>query len=327
MGDLDIHTHFIAAPLLDRIRQGEGPGGVALRVRAGEERISHPDGFSYPLARFFYDVDARLRAMDEAGIDAAVLSISPDLFLYGTPTADGVRHCAEFNEALAEVVRAHPDRLSGVAALPMQDPSAARDELIRAVTTLGLRGAQVGPVVNGVWLDDQRFLPLYRTAAELDVPLVVHPYYLGPRPDLADYYLVNLLGNPVQTTTMAARMILSGMLDAVPRLRLVLMHGGGFLPYQIGRLDHGWKVRSEAQGCVRPPSSYLHRFSYDTLTHAPGALGLLLDTVGQEAVLYGTDAPFDMGGGTLTEQLSGLAVDPGVREAISCGNARRLFGL
>jgi aminocarboxymuconate-semialdehyde decarboxylase len=164
-------------------------------------------------------------------------------------------------------------------------------------------------------------------AAEFGTPLVLHPYYHGPRPDLADYYLVNVVGNPLQTTTVAARLILGGMLDAVPDLQVVLMHGGGFLPYQIGRLDHAHRVRPEARGCAAPPSSDLRRFAYDTLTHSPASLRFLLELVRTDAVVYGTDTPFDMGGRTVDDQLGGLSSDTAMRAAVAGGNARRLFNL
>ncbi|MHA6631486.1 amidohydrolase family protein [Pseudonocardia sichuanensis] len=314
------------ASLLDRIRDGTAPGGVGVVRRGNEEWVTHPGGFAYPLAPTFHDIEARLAGMDAAGIGTGVMSISPDLYAYEVGARDASVHAALVNDALADLVAAHPDRLAGLATLPLQEPESAVIELVRSVKDLGLRGAQIGPVIVGDWLDHPRFRPVLRAAADLRVPLVLHPYYLGPRPDFADYYLVNLVGNPLQTTTVAARLILGGVLDELPHLRFVLVHGGGFLPYQIGRLDHGWRVRPEAHGCVDPPSAYLGRFAFDTLTHSPAALRYLLDLAG-DAVVYGTDTPFDMGGGSLTAQLRGLEVAPAVRAAVAGGTARRIFDL
>jgi Amidohydrolase len=154
----------------------------------------------------------------------------------------------------------------------MQDPDAAVKELHRAVGELGLRGAEIGPNVEDTFLDHPTVRPVLHAAEALGVPLILHPYSVGPRPGLEDFYLTNLIGNPLATTVCAARLILGGTLDELADLRLVLMHGGGYLPYQIGRLDHGHWVRPEAKACRQPPSAYLARFTYDTILHAPGPL-------------------------------------------------------
>ena len=159
------------------------------------------------------------------------------------------------------------------------------------------------------------------------MPLIVHPYYVAPQPGLEDFYLTNLIGNPLATTVCAARLIFSGVLDELTGLRLVLMHGGGYLPYQIGRLDHGHRVRPEARGCAHPPSAYLGRFWFDTVTHAPRPLRFLTDTVGADHVVYGTDFPFDMAAGPLQEQIEGTGLSEEEIAAIAGGNAAHLFHL
>jgi aminocarboxymuconate-semialdehyde decarboxylase len=162
---------------------------------------------------------------------------------------------------------------------------------------------------------------------ELGVPLIVHPYYVGPRPGLGDFYLTNLIGNPLATTVCAARLIFSGTLDELAALRVVLLHGGGYLPYQIGRLDHGHLVRPEAGGSAHPPSAYLTRFWFDTVTHAPAPLRLLTELAGTDHVVYGTDFPFDMAAGPLQDQLAGTGLSTTDAELIAGRNAAELFGL
>jgi aminocarboxymuconate-semialdehyde decarboxylase len=190
-----------------------------------------------------------------------------------------------------------------------------------------MRGAQIGPHAEGVPLDDAALRPVLDAAVELGVPLIVHPYYVGSSPGLDDFYLTNLQGNPWQTAVCASRLILSGTLDALPSLDVVLVHGGGHLPYQIGRLDHGYKVRPEAKAPAQPPSRYLRRFHYDTLTHRPESTRWLIDQVGADRVVFGTDMPFDMAGGPLRDQLAGAPVQDEVLAAIAHGNAERLFAL
>src|SRR5699024_4131554 len=137
--------------------------------------------------------------------------------------------------------------------LPLQSPPDAARELRRAVNELGMVGAQIGPHCEGLPLDHEKMRPVLYAAEELAVPLVIHPYYVGAAQGLEDFYLTNLQGNPFQTAVCAARLMFSGTLDVFPELQLVLLHGGGHLPYQIGRLQHGHAVRSEAQRCMSSP--------------------------------------------------------------------------
>jgi aminocarboxymuconate-semialdehyde decarboxylase len=166
-----------------------------------------------------------------------------------------------------------------------------------------------------------------RAAARLGVPLILHPSYVGAKEGLADFYLTNLVGNPLATTVCAARLIFSGTLDEVTDLRLVLMHGGGYLPYQIGRLDHGYRVRPESRGCRAAPSEYLSRFWFDTVTHAAAPLRFLVGQVGAEHVVYGTDYPFDMAAGRLSDQAEGAGLDASSLAAVAGLSADALFGL
>jgi aminocarboxymuconate-semialdehyde decarboxylase len=322
---VDTHSHVIPPGVVAAMRAGDAPDGIALENLDGTPWAVHRQGYRYPLPPHFHDLTARLAHMDTTGISEAVVSIAPPLFLYWADLAEGVDAARLVNDELARMARDSGGRLSALATLPMRDPDAAVAELRRAVGELGLRGAEIGPHVEGVHLDDFRLRPVLAAAQQLGVPLLVHPYYVGAQPELADFYLTNLLGNPWQTAVCAARLILSGTLDRLPSLDLVLVHGGGHLPYQHGRLDRGYEVRPEAQGCRDLPSSYLRRFHYDSLTHDPRALRFLLELVGADRVVFGTDVPFDMGGGPLAEQLGGYRLDDDVSACVAHRNADRLF--
>ncbi|MCW2882560.1 MAG: Aminocarboxymuconate-semialdehyde decarboxylase [Sphaerisporangium sp.] len=323
---VDIHAHVIPPSLVDAMRDGHAPDGIRLESDEGRLTVVHRQGYRYPLLDEFHDVTARLSTMDAQGVDTAVLSVAPPLFLYWMDAAEGTEAARVVNDAVAGMVAQVPDRFAGLATLPLQDPEAAARELRRCVREHGFRGAQVGAHAEGVPLDDERLRPVLAAAAEMAVPLVIHPYYVGSSPGLDDFYLTNLQGNPWQTAVSASRLILSGTLDALPDLDLVLVHGGGHLPYQVGRLDHGHRVRPEARGCDRPPSDYLRRFHYDTLTHSPEATGWLIEQVGADRVVFGTDMPFDMGGGSLDQQLAGVHLPEAARAAIAHANADRIFG-
>ena len=326
---VDVHNHYAPPEILAGARAGDGIDGLRIeRGPDGNEWVIHRQGFRWPLHPTFHDLAARLRAMDELGIDVAVLSVAPPLFLYWLDDAAAAAECARLtNDALAAFAAASGGRIAPVATLPMQDPDAATGELRRAVTELGMKGAQIGPRVEQIGLDDPRVRPVLATAAELGVPLILHPYHVGKRAGMEDYYLSNLVGNPLESTLGAARLILGGVLDELPGLRPVLLHGGGYLPYQIGRLDHGHRVRPEARCCRAEPSSYLRRFWYDTLTHAGQPLRFLVELVGADRVVYGTDFPFDMGGGPLADQLTGVDLDDAARGRVAGRNAVELFGI
>lgn len=328
MPTIDVHSHFAPPELVAELRAGQAIDGLRLDRVDGVEWVVHRQGFRWPLHRTFHDVEARLAAMNEMGIDAAVVSIAPTLFMYwASDTGALVEHCRRANDALAKFARDSGGRIEAVATLPMPDGDAAAGELRRAVRELGLKGAEIGTRVEDAGLDDTGVRPVLETAVELGVPLVLHPYNVGKRAGLEDFYLSNLVGNPLESTVCAARLIFGGVLDELPDLVLVLMHGGGYLPYQVGRLDHGYRVRAESKGCARPPSEYLTRFWYDTLTHAPGPLEFLVRQVGAHRVVYGTDFPFDMGGGALRDQLAGAGLDDQVVARIAGDNAAELFRL
>jgi aminocarboxymuconate-semialdehyde decarboxylase len=265
--------------------------------------------------------------MDEAGTDVCLVSVAPPFLLHWTSPEEAREVARAINDGIAAMCRDAGGRLAGLATLPMQDPGEAAVELERAVGTLGLRGAQIGTTVEGVPLEDPSLRPVLSAAERLGVPLVVHPYYVGSAPGYEDFYLTNLVNNPLQTALCASRLILSGALDRHPELVVMLVHGGGHLPFQIGRLDHGHAVRPEAKGCARKPSSYLSRFAYDTITFHGPALAFLVSLVGEDRVVFGTDTPFDMADASSAVVMDRAGFAGQSRDAFAGGNAARLFGI
>ena len=172
------------------------------------------------------------------------------------------------------------------------------------------------------------FKPFFDAAEELGSAVSIHPCYSGKPPPFQDYYMKNLTGNPLATATAASRLILSGFLDRHPRLKIILVHAGGFMPYQIGRLDHGFNVRQETSAHIQKrPSEYLRRFYFDTITHAPAPLAFLVDLVGEDRVILGTDIPFDMADTDFSRIIEQAQLPPNATTAIESGNARELFNL
>jgi aminocarboxymuconate-semialdehyde decarboxylase len=304
---IDVHTHYIPPFVLD-----EAATGDVLGVRAEGGWLIHPEGYRYPAHPEFVDPAAKLAQMDRLGIDLSVFSIAPPLFFYEAEAQPAVAFARRANDALAELIEGH-ERLLGFATLALQDAAAAAAELERSVRELGLVGAQIGTNCGPLPLDAPELAPVLETADALEVPLLLHPYYVGPKPMLEDFYLTNSVGNPLDTCMAATRLIHAGIFDRFPRLKVVLVHAGGYMPYQLGRLDHAYAVRPEPKVKIeREPSAYLDRFWFDTITHSDLSLGFLESLVGVERIVLGTDLPFDMGDPVPLDRIRRVGIDPAV---------------
>ena len=231
--------------------------------------------------------------MDNAGIDQQVLSLPPFVSSYDADAEPAWRLARRMNEALAEA--AHSRRFLAFASVPLQDPGAATAELRHCVTTLGMAGVQILTHVQGRNLDDVAFAPFFAAASELDVPVLIHPHGPTDSSRLGRYYLVNCLGNPFETAIAASHLLLGGVLARFSNLRVILAHAGGALPYVLGRVRRGMDVVPGAQIGRAAVEESLPRVYYDTVLHDPVALRFLINTVGAEQVVVGSDHPFDMG--------------------------------
>lgn len=325
----DIHAHFIPPSLVEDLRSGSAIDGMQLEDRDGQPWVTHRQGPKYPLQPELHDTEARLALMDRMGIDVALVSLSPTLLFYWLESSEAADWARRANDDIAALVAEGGGRIEGIAQLPMQDADAAIAEARRAKDELGFKGVQLAPMILDRTLDDDDFFPVLEELDRLGLPMMLHPYFVGAgdRPGLDKYFMTNLAGHPYSTAVGASRLILSGALDRLPNLAPVLVHGGGYLPYQIGRLDHGHEVRPEAKACELTPSAYLRRFVFDTLTHSPAALSYLIDLVGSDRVAYGTDFPYDMGGWSADAQLEGVDIDADALERIRGRNGLELFGL
>jgi aminocarboxymuconate-semialdehyde decarboxylase len=251
-----------------------------------------------------------------------------DVAGYALPAAEAAAWSRAQNEALALTLREAGGRHRGLATVPMQAPKVAADEVRVAVRDLGLCGAMIDPHVLSGPLGDRDLDPFWAAAADLAAPVVLHPYALEAVERFGRHYLHNLVGYPFETTLAAASLVLGGTLDRFPSLDVVLVHGGGFLPYHIGRFDRGHVARPEvrADGAGRP-SGYLRRFHYDSLVqHAP-ALAYLVRTVGADRVLLGSDHPFWVGDPEPLAVVREAGLSPAEQALVLGANAARLFRL
>lgn len=324
---VDVHTHFIP-PDLEKEARRHPAWGIRFEHRDETPWVVHEQGFQYPVGDPFMEPRSKLADMDARGIDISLLSLAPTLFHYWIDVTEGTALARMANDALAAMVEAGRGRLAGLATLPMQNPRGAALELRRAVEELGFLGAHIGTTVESWTLDDAELDPVWEAASTLGVPMVLHPYYVSLRPGYEDFYLTNLFANPLETALAASRIIFSGMLDRFPDLDFVLVHAGGFLPYQIGRLDHGWNVRPEPREKLgRPPGEILRRFHFDTITHHDAALSWLVELAGEDRVLLGTDLSFDMADEDPVARLERSVTSPKARELVAGRNALNLFDM
>jgi aminocarboxymuconate-semialdehyde decarboxylase len=326
---LDVHTHILTEEMMGRLAK-ESPK-VAPRMTAIDKDsfVLEIAGTPYrPFPRGGFDVEHRLADMDTAEVDVQVLSATPQSYLYEQEASLTAACAAIQNDAIAALVAAKPDRFLGIATLPMQAPELAAAELTRAVRSLKLRGAMIGSNIVGRNLDDPTLEPLWAAASELGALLLIHPINVGAAERLRSYYLNNLIGNPLDTTIAAACLVFGGVLERHPKLKVCLVHGGGFVPYQAGRWAHGWHVRPEPKVNIRQsPEPWIERFYYDTILHSKESLSFLVGSAGPARVLLGSDYPYDMGTGECVRQVKALAIPEADKETVLGGQARKLLGV
>ena len=324
---IDIHTHVLADATI-KLLQKEVPQ-LALKLSAldGDNAALEVGGVRYtPFPRGGHDIARRFADMEAADADMHVLSVAPQTWAYNQEAAVGAAIATIQNDEIARLVREYPDRFAGIATLPMQAPAKAADELRRAMTKLGLQGAMIGSNIAGKNLDDPSFEPLWAAAAELDALMLIHPGNVAGADRLRAYYLNNLIGNPLDTTIAAACLIFGGVLARHRKLNFLMVHGGGFIPYQGGRWVHGWQVRPEPKMHLKEsPAKYLDRFLYDTIVHSKASLEFLVASVGASRVFLGSDYPYDMGTMECVRQVRAAAIAPADRDTILGGHAAALL--
>ena len=319
MRTIDIHAHITPEGFVDAFRKGGSWHGLT----AGDV----PNMRYNP--RTTWSPEERIADMDSLGVDVQVLSTNAFFYCYDKDTAAVVEMARECNDYVAQLAKDRPDRFSGFVTLPMQDVAAATAELERGMN-LGLKGAMIGDHVNGKTFDEPEFMPLWKAAEASGAVLLIHQggdTIVSPRS--GRYHLPNTIGNLADRAVTFASFVFGGVMDACPDLRVCLCHGGGYTCYGIGRMDRGWQVRREARVQIKqPPSNYLNKFYYDCLTHSEAALRYLIDSVGIDRVVFGTDWPFDMAADWPVSwilSLESLTLDE--KEAILHGNLERLLDI
>lgn len=293
---IDIHTHVQVPKAAELARPHFKPEMDPRMLVQPEESTRYNQELRQSMVEKFFDTRARIVDMDLQGVDMQVLSVVPPQYYYWLDSELGPKVAAIQNDRIAQMVEERPDRFVGVANLPMDHPEAAARELEHAHRELGFNGFELNADVNGGDLDDRRFDPIWAKASELDMLAILHPHGWTEPGRMDDYYLINLVCMPLASTVAVSRMILGGVFERFPDLKMLVVHGGGYLPFYFARTDHGYRVRPETQRHIpKLPSEYLHRLYFDTTVFRPEEVEYLVKEFGADRVLMGTDYPFDMG--------------------------------
>jgi aminocarboxymuconate-semialdehyde decarboxylase len=324
---IDVHSHFVAEECF-RVLSERKDGRNIVQESSGQESGAWNRQLFERLRDKLSDIPTRIRDMDKAGVDIQILSPSPIMLYYWTDTEMGVTLSRLQNERISEICHQNPSRFIGLGTVPLQDIKEAVGELERLSRELHLRGVIVASNINGRDLDDPVFLPFFEKCGSLDLLVFIHPHDTAAPERMQQFYLTNLIGNPLDTTIAATRIMFSGLLDRVPGLKICLSHGGGHLPYIMGRIHHGYVVRPECKHEIsQSPWDYFSRLYFDTITHHPLALEYLIKVAGSDHVIMGSDYPYDMGDEAPVSFVESLPIPEADKTNILGGNLCNLFGI
>ena len=331
---IDFHAHILPEKVLNEIRRGKFAPHVTVQPgrRGGEAVVANLTVLGQPrvmrnrLPEGLLNVALRLAHMRDMGVDRQILSAITNMTFYGLDAGLNKEISAMYNDEIAAVAEKMPDKFHCMCNVPLQDPEAAAGELERSVRR-GHIGVKIGTNVAGVNLSDPGLDAFWAKAESLDAPVFIHPGdILGAEDRMKEFYMHNLIANPLDTTIAAACLIFGGVLDRFPGLKVILAHLGGFTPWIRGRWQHGYEVREETRTRgAKAPDNYLGRLYYDTVIHNADCLEFAVKTLGADAILYGTDYPWDVGLLGRAVEIHGLSrLSQADQEKILSGNTKRV---
>ena len=325
---VDVHAHVIVPELLRDAAPDEA-WRPALRRVDGRRVVELGGTRIGSMVHEFVDLERILSAQEQAGIERILLSPWVPLLFYDVDTTEGLYRCRLQNDGLARMRAERPERVSVLGSVPLQDPDLAAAELESLMASGSFAGVEITASVRGIYLGDASFAPFWAAAEATGALVFVHPTTRGfGDPVFREYYLQNLIGNPMETTLTAAHLVLSGVMERHPALKVVLAHGGGAIVALRGRLRHGHEVIPAAGRVLSEPADVsIGRFFFDTVTHDPAELRDLVDVVGADHVLLGSDYPFDMADRHPVETVRRAGLDEDDAAAVLSGNAQRLLAI
>jgi aminocarboxymuconate-semialdehyde decarboxylase len=323
---IDFHNHFYPAEYLDALRSGVSRVRVTIDGE-GNPLLHYPGDYNIAV-RGHRDIEYREAVMKEHGVDTQLLSLTtPGTHVEEPAVAE--RLARMVNDGFAAIVARYPGRFLAMATLPLCDPAASARELERACRQLRFAGAMVFSNINGVALSDERFRPVWEMADDLGAVIHIHPTSPVGVEAMKDYWLMPLVGFPLDTTLAAASLVFSGTVTRFPRIRWALGHLGGAIPYLVERLDRGFHAFKECRAHIdRPPSEFLKEFYYDAVNFDTRALRLAIEFAGADHILAGSDYPHQIGSlRRMLDSIAALPISENERDGILGGNAARLLNV
>ncbi|XP_067928610.1 2-amino-3-carboxymuconate-6-semialdehyde decarboxylase-like [Watersipora subatra] len=330
---IDIHNHILPQSW-PNLKERYGYDGFIEMEEccdgSGKSRMMKNGQLFRVVEKNCYNLEERLKEMDATGVTIQVLSTVPVMFSYWAKAEDTLDLSRILNDDLARSVSKYPHRFRAFGTLPMQAPEMAAVELKRCVNELGFVGVQIGSHINEWNLDAPELYPVWQAAEDVDCAIFVHPWDMQLDGRHSKYWLPWLVGMPAETCTAICCMIFGGVLKKFPKLKVCFAHGGGSFPFTVGRIAHGFEARPDlcAVSCDVNPMDYLGRIYTDTLVHEANALDLLLNTIGQDHVILGTDYPFPLGdltAGSAIESSQALSSD--VKKKLFHGNGMKFLNI
>jgi aminocarboxymuconate-semialdehyde decarboxylase len=324
---VDAHAHMLVREAAEFVRSHLPADPNALLEAEATRELNRQQAID----RFPHltDLNRRLSDMDSMGIDKQIVAPAPNQCYYTVAPDIGVKAARMVNDGVAEFTTLRPDRLAPLGTVPLHAGTAAAEELERCTVKLGFKGVQILTNVAGRELSDPLYAGFWAAAEALGAMVMIHPMGFTEPRRLGQYYFNNVIGNPFDTMLALHHLIFAGVLERHPKLKLLAVHGGGYLPAYSGRIDHAWGARPDAHADLpRAPTTYLKQIYVDTIVFTPHQLEALVQLFGAEHVIMGTDYPYDMGDyDPIGHVASATALSEAEREAIMGRNARRLYGL
>ncbi|KAA0969574.1 amidohydrolase [Aureimonas fodinaquatilis] len=292
---IDIHAHISVPEAAAYAAPHLNIADIAMVKFSNDETRSINHKQDQDRGNSMVDLEDRLAVLDKMRIDFQVVAPPPFQCYYTLPVEHAIKASQLVNDGVAAFVARRPDRFAGIGTVALQDPAEAAKELERCVKELGLKGVQVLTNVQGEEIGDARFEAFWKKAEELGCLVIIHPNGFSHGERFRNYYFSNVIGNPLETTIALHHIIFNGVLERYPNLRILAVHGGGFLPAYSGRIDHAWGARQDSHAKLpKPPSEYLRKVYFDSVVFTPHQLEYLVKLYGADKIVMGTDYPYDM---------------------------------
>ncbi len=326
---VDCHAHVVIPEAAEYMAPHVDPMRIAMVKYANDQTNAinaQQDKDRGPVA--MKQVEDRLKVLDAQGIDMQLVAPPPPQCYYQSEVEHAVKASRMVNDGMAAWIGSHPDRFMGLGTVPFQDPAEAAAELERAVGELGLKGVMLLTNCDGEEIAADRFRPFWQKAEALGALVMIHPNGFTGGERFTEYYFSNVIGNPLETTVALHYLIFNGVLRDMPDLKILAVHGGGYLPAYSGRIDHAWGARADSHaGLPKPPTEYLRQVYFDSVVFTDHQLEYLVKLYGADHVLMGSDYPFDMADYDPVEHVASSALSDEEKAKVGGLSVLKLLGV